>query len=90
MIWDDKSAKSKDLTVKEKQAKKALHFVCEKGNIKDAIEFICAWLISDRFTKFCNTPMHFVPNFTRGSGSVYNAKFGRAVQKHMQLTAFGT
>jgi hypothetical protein len=34
--------------------------------------------------------MHFVPNFTRGSGSVYNVKFGRAVQKHMQLTAFGT
>jgi hypothetical protein len=28
MIWDDKSAKSKDLTIKEKQAKKALHFVC--------------------------------------------------------------
>ena len=27
MIWDDKSAKSKDLTIKEKQAKKALHFV---------------------------------------------------------------
>jgi hypothetical protein len=30
MIWDDKSAKSKDLTIKEKQAKKALHFVCKK------------------------------------------------------------
>ena len=90
MIWDDKSAKSKDLTIKEKQAKKALHFVCEKGNVDDATEFIRAWLKSDRFTKSCNVPMKFVPNFSRGSGSVYNAKFGRAVQKHMQLTAFGT
>jgi hypothetical protein len=76
MIWDDKSAKSKDLTIKEKQAKKALHFVCEKGDVvDDAMEFIQAWLTSDSFTKFCNVPM--------GSGSVYNAKLGRAVQKLM-------
>jgi hypothetical protein len=34
--------------------------------------------------------MKFVPNFARGNGKVYNEKFGRAVQKHMQLTAFGT
>jgi hypothetical protein len=34
--------------------------------------------------------LKFVPNFSRGSGSVYNAKFGRAMKKHMQLTAFGT
>jgi hypothetical protein len=54
------------------------------------MEFIRAGLTSDSFTKFCNIPMKFVPNFSRGSGSVYNAKFGRAIQKHMQLTAFGT
>jgi hypothetical protein len=40
MIWDDKSTKSKDLTIKEKQVKKALHFVCEKGNVDDVVEFI--------------------------------------------------
>jgi hypothetical protein len=34
--------------------------------------------------------MKFVPNFARGNGKVYNEKFGWAVQKHMQLTAFGT
>jgi hypothetical protein len=90
MVWDDKSAKSKELTIKEKQAKKALHFVCKKANVDDAMEFIQAWLTSDSFTKFCNVPMKFVSNFSRGSGSVYNAKFGRAIQKHMQLTAFGT
>jgi hypothetical protein len=90
MIWDNKSAKSKELTIKEKQAKKALHFVCKKGNVDDAIEFIRAWLTFDGFTKFCNVPMKFVPIFSRGSSSVYNAKFGCAVQKHMQLTAFGT
>jgi hypothetical protein len=90
MIWDNKSAKFKELTIKEKQAKKALHFVCGKGNVEDAIKFIHAWLTSDSFTKFCNVPMKFVPDFSQGSGSVCNAKFGRAVQKHMQLTAFGT
>jgi hypothetical protein len=90
MIWDNKSAKSNELTIKEKEAKKALHFVGKKGNVEDALEFICAWLTSNSFTKFCNVPMKCVPNFSRGSGSVYNAKFGRAIQKHMQLTAFGT
>jgi hypothetical protein len=77
---------------KEKQAKKALHFVCEKGqeNVEDSILFICTWLTSKSYKQFCNIPMKFIPNFTRGNGSVYNAKFGRAVQKHMQLTAFGT
>jgi hypothetical protein len=34
--------------------------------------------------------MKFVPNFSQGNGKVYNEKFCRAVQKHMQLTAFGT
>jgi hypothetical protein len=34
--------------------------------------------------------MKFVPNFSQGSGSIYNAKFGHAIQKQMQLTAFGT
>jgi hypothetical protein len=90
MIWDDKSAKSNELTIKEKEAKKALHFVGKKGNVEDALEFICAWLTSNSFTKFCNVPVKFVSNFSWGSGSVYNAKFGRAIQKHMQLTAFGT
>jgi hypothetical protein len=39
MIWDDK-AKAKELSIKEKQAKKALHFVCEKGRVEDSISFI--------------------------------------------------
>ena len=30
MIWDDK-AKSADLPIKEHNAKKALHIICEKG-----------------------------------------------------------
>jgi hypothetical protein len=34
-IWDDK-AKSSDLPVKERNAKKALHIVCEKGRAQDA------------------------------------------------------
>jgi hypothetical protein len=34
--------------------------------------------------------MKFVPNFSRGNGKIYNEKFSRAVQKHMQLTSFGT
>ena len=89
MIWDDK-AKSKDLSVKERQAKKALHFVCEKGREDDATSFIRGWLKSSRFKAFSNIPMKFIPSFARGNGSVYNLKFGRAVQKHMQLTAFGT
>jgi hypothetical protein len=37
-----------------------------------------------------NIPMQFVPNFTRGNGRVYNKKFSRAVNKHMQLTSLGT
>jgi hypothetical protein len=78
MIRDDKSTKSKDLTIKEKQAKKALHFVCKNGHVDGAMEFIQAWLTSNSFTKFCNVPMKCVPNFSRGSGSVYNAKFGHA------------
>jgi hypothetical protein len=90
MIWDDKSAKSKELSINKKQAKKALQFVCEKGNLDDLILFICAWLTSKPFKKVCNIPMKFLSNFLRGNGSVYNAKFGRAVQKHMQLKAFGT
>jgi hypothetical protein len=89
MIWDDK-AKSKDLSIKEKQAKKAMHIMCEKGREEDAISFVRAWLHSPCFKTFTNIPMKFAPNFVRGNGSVYNAKLGRAVQKHMQLTAFGT
>jgi hypothetical protein len=89
MIWDDK-AKAKELSIKEKQAKKALHFVCEKDRVNDAIPFIRAWLKSSLFKEYTNIPMKFIPNFTRGNGSIYNMKFGRAVQKHMQLTTFGT
>jgi hypothetical protein len=90
MIWDDKAKPSRVLSVKEKQAKKALHIVCEKGRAADAISFVRAWLKSERYKAFSNVPLKFIPNFTRGNGSVYNVKFGRAVQKHMQLTAFGT
>jgi hypothetical protein len=54
------------------------------------IIFIRGWLSPERFKKICNIPMKFIPNFSWGNGSVYNAKFGRAVQKHMQLMAFGT
>jgi hypothetical protein len=89
MIWDDK-AKSRDLSIKEKQAKKALHFVCDKGRASDTATYIRAWLKSSRFNLYTHVPMKFVPNFACGNGSVYNAKFGRAVQKHMQLMAFGT
>jgi hypothetical protein len=39
MIWDNK-AKAKELSIKEKQAKKALHFVCEKGQVEEVIPFI--------------------------------------------------
>jgi hypothetical protein len=89
MIWDDKT-KSKDLTSKEKQAKKALHIVCEKGWVQDTATYICAWLKSSLFKGLSNIPMKFVPNFAQGNGKVYNEKFGCAVQKHMQLMAFGT
>jgi hypothetical protein len=44
MIWDDKAKVTKEMMIKEKQAKKALHFVCEKERVKDATKFICAWL----------------------------------------------
>jgi hypothetical protein len=90
MIWDDKAKATKEMNIKEKQAKKALHFVCEKDRVKDAIEFIRAWLDSPVFKEYTNIPMRFIPNFTRGNGGVYNIKFGRAVRKHMQLTTFGT
>jgi hypothetical protein len=33
--------------------------------------------------------MKFIPQYERGYGRVYDEKFQRAVQKHMQLTAFG-
>ena len=90
MIWDDRAKATKEMNIKEKQAKKALHFVCEKARVKDAIEFIRAWLQSPDFKEYTNIPMKFIPNFTRGNGGVYNIKFGRAVRKHMQLTTFGT
>jgi hypothetical protein len=90
MIWDDKAKATKEMNIKEKQAKKALHFVCEKDRVKDATEFIRAWLESPGFKAYTNTPMRFIPNFARGNGGVYNIKFGRAVRKHMQLTTFGT
>jgi hypothetical protein len=89
MIWDDE-AKSKDLSIKEKNAKKAIHIVCEKGWAEDTAHFVWSWIHSAKFTAFTNLPMKYIPNFTRGQGSVYNMKFSRAVQKHMQLTAFGT
>jgi hypothetical protein len=89
MIWDDKK-KAKDLTIKEKVAKKALHILCEKGRVPDTIMFVRTWLKSKRFARFSNLPMKFVPNFERGNGKVYNEKFGRAVNKHMQLTTLGT
>jgi hypothetical protein len=89
MIWDEK-AKSKELSIKERQAKKALHFVCEKGWEQDTSAYIHAWLRSSLFQKLSNIPMKFVPNFSRGQGKVYTEKFCRAVQKHMQLTAFNT
>jgi hypothetical protein len=90
MIWDDKAKATKEMNIKEKQAKKALHFVCEKDRVKDTIEFIRAWLDSPVFKEYTNIPIWFIPNFTRGNGGVYNIKFGRAVRKHMQLTTFGT
>jgi len=90
MIWDDKAKVTKEMTIKEKQAKKALHFVCEKDRVKDATEFVRAWLQSPGFKAYTNIPMKFIPNFARGNGGVYNIKFGRAVRKHMQLTTFGT
>jgi hypothetical protein len=43
MIWDNKK-KAKDLTPKEKIAKKAMHIVCEKGRVPDTISFVRAWL----------------------------------------------
>lgn len=89
MIWDDK-AKSKDMSIKERNAKKALHIVCEKGRADDVAHFIRSWIRSAKFLAFTNIPMKYIPNFTRGQGRVYNMKFSRAVQKHMQLTAFGT
>jgi hypothetical protein len=42
MIWDDKAKATKEMNIKEKQAKKALHIVCEKDRVKDTIEFVCA------------------------------------------------
>jgi hypothetical protein len=90
MIWDDRAKATKEMTIKEKQAKKALHFVCEKDKVKDTIEFVRAWLQSPVLKEYTNIPMKFIPNFTRGNGGVYNIKFGRAVRKHMQLTTFGT
>jgi hypothetical protein len=48
MIWDDKS-KSRNLSIKEKQAKKALHFVCEKGRVQDTATYVRAWLLSPLF-----------------------------------------
>jgi hypothetical protein len=89
MIWDNKT-KSKDLSIKEKQAKRTMHVVCEKGREQDTAPYIQAWLKSKFFNQFSNTPMLYVPNFSHGNGKGYNEKFGRAVQKHMQLTAFGT
>jgi hypothetical protein len=89
MIWDDK-AKSADLPIKERNAKKALHIVCEKGRAPDAALQVRAWLASPRCRALCNLPMKFIPNFSKGQGMVYNLKFGHAVQKHMKLTAFGT
>jgi hypothetical protein len=89
MIWDDKQ-QAKDLSQKEKVAKKAMHIVCEKGRVTDTILFVWAWLKSKRFARLTNIPMKFVPNFTRGNGKVYNEQFSHAVNKHMQLTSLGT
>lgn len=89
MIWDDRVT-AKNTPIKERNAKKAMHIVCEKGRANDTATLVREWLCSPRFKAFTNLPMKFIPNFTRGNGSVYNMKFSRAVQKHMQLTAFGT
>jgi hypothetical protein len=88
MIWDDK-AKSADLPIKERNAKRAMHIVCEKGRAPEAALFVRDWLKSPPFRAFSNFPMKFVPNYSKGQGMVYNTKFGHAVQKHMKLTAFG-
>jgi hypothetical protein len=88
MIWDDK-AKSADLPVKERNAKRAMHIVCEKGRAREAALFVRAWLKSPQYRAFSNFPMKFVPNYAKGQGMVYNTKFGHAVRKHMKLTAFG-
>jgi hypothetical protein len=63
MIWDDKAKSSQVLSVKEKQAKKALHIVCEKGCAVDVISFVQAWLKSERYKAFLNVPLKFIPNF---------------------------
>jgi hypothetical protein len=89
MIWDDK-AKSADLSVKEKQAKKAMHIICEKGRAGDVAPYIHAWLAFPRFAALTNIPMKFMPNFAKGQGHTYNMKFDHAIQKHMKLMAFGT
>jgi hypothetical protein len=65
MIWDDKAKATKGMNVKEKQAKKALHFVCKKDRVKDTIEFVCAWLQSPIFEAYTNIPMKFMPNLPR-------------------------
>ena len=90
MIWDDKAQITAKLSVKEKNAKKAMHILCEKGRQQDTAAFVCGWLKSKMGRAFTNLPMKFIPNFSKGQGPVYNSKFSHAVQKHMKLTAFGT
>jgi hypothetical protein len=88
MIWDTK-AKPKEMSNKEKAAKRALHVICERGLGRDAMAFMRKWLRSRDFRSFTSIPMKFIPQFERGYGRAYEEKFTRAVQKHMQLTTFG-
>jgi hypothetical protein len=90
MIWDDKAGANSKLSVKERNAKKAMHIVCEKGRQQDTAAFVRGWLKSKVGRAFTNLPMKFIPNFSKGQGVAYNSKFSHAVQKHMKLTAFGT
>jgi hypothetical protein len=90
MIWDDKAGANSKLSVKERNAKKAMHIVCEKGRQQDTAAFVRGWLKSKVGRAFTNLPMKFIPNFSKGQGIAYNSKFSHAVQKHMKLTAFGT
>ena len=83
MIWDDKAGANSKLSVKERNAKKAMHIVCEKGRQQDTAAFVRGWLKSKVGRAFTNLPMKFIPNFSKGQGIAYTSKFSHAVQKHM-------
>jgi hypothetical protein len=87
-IWDD-GPKVKDLSQKQRRAKKALHIVCAKGFSDSAQMWIRAFIQSETYSQYCNIPMRFIPQFKRGQGETYNSKHEQSVQKHMKITAFG-